>query len=35
VTNETRTATIKAETDLKLLTFDKEVLLDIIKNMPN
>lgn len=35
VTNEPRTATIKAESDLELLSFSKEVLMKLIKNKPN
>lgn len=35
VTNEKRTATVKAETDIKVLTFDKNTLLEIINTLPN
>lgn len=35
VTNEKRTATVKAETDIKALTFDKNTLLEIINTLPN
>jgi CRP-like cAMP-binding protein len=35
VTNSKRNATIVAETDLELLTFDKNTLLEILKNNPN
>lgn len=35
VTNEPRTATIIAQTDVKLLSFNKETLVKIIKNHKN
>lgn len=35
VTNEKRTASVKAETDLKLLILEKEVLFEILRNVPN
>jgi len=35
VTNEPRTATITAETDLKLLSISKNTLFEIIKNYPD
>lgn len=35
VTNEKRTATVKAETDIKVLTFYKNTLLEIINTLPN
>gem|GEM_PF-2223183 len=35
MTNEPRTATITAETDLKLLSISKNTLFEIIKNYPD
>ena len=35
ITNEPRTATVKAETDVTLLKINKDLLLSIIKEAPN